>query len=39
MTFTELSMPTEPFSVKTLQTIFQNGLLKDHLDAVYYIEK
>ena len=34
----ELELPKIEFSVKTLQDKYKNGLLKDHLDAVQYIQ-
>ena len=32
-----LSLPTEKFYVAVLQEKFEKGLLKGHLDAIYYI--
>jgi len=34
----ELELPKIEFSVKSLQDKYKNGLLKDHLDAVQYIQ-
>lgn len=35
----ELELPKIEFSVATLQDKYKNGLLKDHLDAVQYIQQ
>lgn len=32
-----LTLPTEPFCVMKLQSLLNDGLLRDHLDAIYYI--
>ena len=34
-----LKLPTEAFNVVTLQDKFKNGLLRDHFDAIYYINE
>ena len=34
-----LPLPTEPFNVVTLQDKMNNGLLKNHLDAIEYISQ